>query len=116
MSSLTAKDKLEIARNLKEAGFDMSGSFIGDAINQIEKYWKRRKFTASDNPIPQAVREFVAHPKGKGYLMVFNDGTMKPVSQQFFDSESAYNFLPERFRTLVPFNQKTVDMMGAGAI
>jgi len=102
MNKFTASDQLEVGNYLRDAGFDTTTGFIGDTISQVEKYWKARKFMPTDNPIPQAVKEYTAQPQGKGFSMLLNDGTMHPIDQELFNMESAYNFLPERYRTFTP--------------
>lgn len=98
----TAKDKLEVANNIREAGFDMSAGFIGDVMAQVEKYWRKSDLPASDNPIPKAVYQYIKHPQTQMPFMVINDGSVQPVGEDVFAAESNYNFLPEKYRTYVP--------------
>ncbi|HUW91837.1 MAG TPA: hypothetical protein VMV74_01630 [Bacteroidales bacterium] len=102
MNKFTASDMLEVGNHLRDAGFDTTTSFIGDTISQIEKYWKVRKLLPSEEPIPQAVKEYTASQDGKSFSILLNDGTSYPINQQLFTMESAYNFLPERYRTFTP--------------
>ena len=102
MANFTATDKKEVANYIRDAGFDMTKGFIGDHILQVEKYWKQRKLLPTDEPIPQAVKEYITHPQGNGFLMVMNNGQMHPVGQEVFNMESPYNFLPDRYRTFTP--------------
>ena len=96
---MLAQDKREIVSNLREQGVDITKQLIAPLVIQVEKYAKTKGLEPIDEPVHGSVVTFQQVDKNK-FSALLNDGSTVPISQQTYQTEAVYNFLPIRYKTL----------------
>jgi len=96
---MNASDKLDVVASLREQGVDMTKILLAPLVAQVEKYANSRRLASSNEPVDDAVQRFVQTDKQKFAALLWN-GQQVPISQQAYLSESTYNFLPTRYKTM----------------
>lgn len=97
---MLARDKLDIANNLRMQGFDITTKPLAPMVAHVENYARMRRLQASEQENEGAVDRFIEVSKDR-CAAVLKNGQQVPVSKKTYYNELPYNYLPAKYKTLV---------------